>query len=206
MNNAKVASPYIGLVPYTEQDSRFFFGREREQRIVVANLFASHLTLLYGASGVGKSSLLQAGVVKELRRRISFSIGEGERPDLAVVYFNEWQGQLLARLRDAFRRSFEDVLPRPALDAALARPSLFNGLRALGRFRRDVFIIFDQFEEFFLYHITVSVRLHSKLISRDSQMLLGSRSASCCRCAMMLYPNLITSKKPFPTFSQISCE
>ena len=62
-------NPYLGLVPYTEEDARFFFGRERDQRVVVANLFASHLTLLYGASGVGKSSLLRAGVIKELRER-----------------------------------------------------------------------------------------------------------------------------------------
>src|SRR5256885_355607 len=27
-------SPYVGLVPYTEGDAPFFFGREREQRIV----------------------------------------------------------------------------------------------------------------------------------------------------------------------------
>ena len=58
-----VESPFVGLVPYTGQDARFFFGREREQRLIIANLFASRLTILYGASGVGKSSVLRADVV-----------------------------------------------------------------------------------------------------------------------------------------------
>ena len=54
-------SPYVGLVPYGEQDAAFFFGRADETRIVSGNLRASDLTLLYGASGVGKTSLLRAG-------------------------------------------------------------------------------------------------------------------------------------------------
>ena len=45
----------------------FFFGREKEMRLIAANLFASPLTLLYGASGVGKSSILRAGVINHLR-------------------------------------------------------------------------------------------------------------------------------------------
>ena len=48
-------SPYVGLIPYAEADADFFFGRERDIRVIVANLRGSALTLLYGASGVGKS-------------------------------------------------------------------------------------------------------------------------------------------------------
>ena len=59
-------SPYVGLVPYSEADAKFFFGRSVEAAIVAANLRASRLTILYGPSGVGKSSLLMAGVVERL--------------------------------------------------------------------------------------------------------------------------------------------
>ena len=71
----RTGSPYKGLDHYEEQDAPFFFGREVECDLVVANLLAARLTLLYGQSGVGKSSLLHAGVVPRLR----------ETPDLAVV-------------------------------------------------------------------------------------------------------------------------
>ena len=56
-------SPYKGLAPFedSEQDALLFFGRERECEVVVANLLASKLTVLYGPSGVGKSSMLEGG-------------------------------------------------------------------------------------------------------------------------------------------------
>ena len=64
-----VASPYKGLAAFedSELDALFFFGRERDTEIVVANLIASRLTVLYGPSGVGKSSLLLAAVARRLR-------------------------------------------------------------------------------------------------------------------------------------------
>ena len=64
-----VSSPYRGLAPFedSELDALYFFGRERDTEIVVANLIASRLTVLYGPSGVGKSSLLFATVARTLR-------------------------------------------------------------------------------------------------------------------------------------------
>ena len=67
--NVSPPSPYRGLRPYTEADAAFFFGREAEGENVAANLLSARLTLLYGPSGVGKSSVLLAGVVSSLRGR-----------------------------------------------------------------------------------------------------------------------------------------
>ncbi len=71
-------SPYKGLAAFGDSalDAMLFFGRERERDLVIANMTASRLTLLYGPTGVGKSSLLNAGVVRTLRddpetRRVS---------------------------------------------------------------------------------------------------------------------------------------
>ena len=76
-------SPYKGLNAFedTELDALLFFGRERETEIVVANLIASRLTVLYGPSGVGKSSLLRAAVARSLRAL-------PEEP--LVVVFSSW--------------------------------------------------------------------------------------------------------------------
>ena len=82
-------SPYQGLIPYTERDAGYFFGREKETRLIIANLFASPLTLLYGASGVGKSSVLRAGVASDLTRR----------PNLKVVVQSDWKNSPLRRLK-----------------------------------------------------------------------------------------------------------
>src|ERR1700756_5293450 len=82
MTCKRLETPYVGLVPYTEEDSRFFFGREKDQQVIVSNLFASRLTILYGASGVGKSSILRAGVARELNDRAARAVAEEGAPDL----------------------------------------------------------------------------------------------------------------------------
>ena len=61
------ARPYPGLDPYTEDDAELFFGREADIRMIVNNARAQRLVVLFGPSGVGKSSVLQAGVVREIR-------------------------------------------------------------------------------------------------------------------------------------------
>ncbi|MFI9247984.1 trypsin-like peptidase domain-containing protein [Streptomyces sp. NPDC053086] len=59
--------PYRGLEPFTAQQARWFEGRKDAVRQVVANLAGQRrLTLLLGPSGSGKSSLIQAGVLRAL--------------------------------------------------------------------------------------------------------------------------------------------
>src|SRR5262249_46922847 len=57
----RLTAPFRGLAPFDESelDALLFFGRETETEIAVANLLAARLTILYGPSGVGKSSLLR---------------------------------------------------------------------------------------------------------------------------------------------------
>ncbi|MGP4047093.1 nSTAND1 domain-containing NTPase [Streptomyces sp. 2A115] len=63
--------PYLGLSSYRQQDARWFFGRERSTDALVAQLSAAEkrggLVMLVGASGAGKSSLLNAGLVSAVR-------------------------------------------------------------------------------------------------------------------------------------------
>jgi len=63
------ASPFRGLKSFGEQDSAVFFGRdELVERIVGLSADTPALTVV-GPSGIGKSSLLKAGVLPRLRRR-----------------------------------------------------------------------------------------------------------------------------------------
>jgi WD40 repeat protein len=80
-------SPFKGLAAFedSELDALFFFGRERERAVFVANLLAARLTVLYGESGVGKSSLLGAGVARELRSLA---------PDAVVALRDSWSGSV----------------------------------------------------------------------------------------------------------------
>ncbi|WP_030782043.1 WD40 repeat domain-containing protein [Streptomyces sp. NRRL S-920] len=68
---APAVCPYRGLASYRREDARWFFGRERSTKALVAQLRAVErtggLVMLVGASGAGKSSLLNAGLVPALR-------------------------------------------------------------------------------------------------------------------------------------------
>ncbi len=55
--------PYVGLRAFRIEDYDRFFGRVRESHDIAALWRGNKLTVLYGASGVGKTSLLQAGVI-----------------------------------------------------------------------------------------------------------------------------------------------
>ena len=67
----RYASPYRGLAAMEERDSDYFFGRGRETVDVLSALAADpdRLPVLLGNSGVGKSSLTQAGVLAALKRQ-----------------------------------------------------------------------------------------------------------------------------------------
>jgi hypothetical protein len=71
-------APYRGLYAMTESDADFFFGRARETAEVIGALAAAPGTLpvLLGNSGVGKSSLAQAGVLAALMRQAWPEIAE----------------------------------------------------------------------------------------------------------------------------------
>jgi WD40 repeat protein len=134
--NKDVADPFKGLARFedTDDDAALFFGRERDREIIVANLMASRLTVLYGESGVGKSSLLRAGVAHHLRH--------SPEPLIAVV-FDAWQSEPL----EGLKRSLADaagIEPAPSLvDTLDACAAVVGG---------DVFVLLDQVDEYFLYH------------------------------------------------------
>ena len=110
-------TPYKGLAAFgdSDLDALLFFGRGREIEVIVANLIASRLTVLYGATGVGKSSILRAGVAHRLR----------QDPDVEVIVWSTWTGDSGEPVREARRAAAQGG---------------------------EVFLVLDQFEEYFLYH------------------------------------------------------
>ena len=137
----RAGRPYIGLEPFQESDAALFFGRERDIEIVAANLYASPLTVLYGTSGAGKSSLLRAGVASRLRAE----------PDTAVVVFADWSNndfdaQLKSSCRAAVAAATGRAFDVPA-DLALDDLIVAAGKEIGG----PVLLLLDQFEDYLLH-------------------------------------------------------
>ncbi|HEU5407519.1 MAG TPA: SUMF1/EgtB/PvdO family nonheme iron enzyme, partial [Nitrospira sp.] len=60
--------PYRGLLYFQEEDAPFFFGREAAIRQLTSAMQQHNLVAVVGASGNGKSSIVRAGLVPQLRR------------------------------------------------------------------------------------------------------------------------------------------
>ena len=69
-------APYPGLASFRDQDEdrELFFGRESEKQILLQTTLSGRLTVLYGQSGIGKTSLINAGLMESLRARDFFPI------------------------------------------------------------------------------------------------------------------------------------
>ena len=67
--HSRPPNPYRGLEAFREQDARYFMGRDRDIQDVLAMLQQRPFVAVVGASGSGKSSLLFAGVVPQLRKQ-----------------------------------------------------------------------------------------------------------------------------------------
>src|SRR6266849_3939945 len=185
--------PYKGLQPYTEEDRDYFFGRERDQEIIASNLFAASLTVLYGASGVGKSSALRAGVAPLLE----------QTPRVAVVVFRDWHDKDVAH---ALKSAVASAVSRTAKKEISVDSShhfdefLSEFTRAL---RGTIFLILDQFEEYFLYHSgSSSMEFDAELaqaINRtdiDANFLLAVREDGLSKLDRFRgrIPNLLTNR------------
>lgn len=173
------STPYQGLGYYTEEEFRWFFGRDRERTRIISNLRTSRLTILYAESGVGKSSLLRAGVVARLRELADPSLEPRRTARFVPIIFSEWQDEPLERLlaavetqaapfavparppamavhstsvpeADHFGRSWDNGdSPAGASDSELAKTIAHVAKTA----DATVLIILDQFEEHFRYRM-----------------------------------------------------
>ena len=138
--------PYKGLLPYREQDARYFFGRDIERRLIRDNLRASRLTILYGTSGTGKSSVLGAGVAHDLK----------DDPDYLLVYFGTpgtWRNDPVSSLNAAVEEKLSRLPGYEPNGGTAPNQGLFHGLESrLVAVDRTLLVILDQFEEYFQYH------------------------------------------------------
>jgi len=143
--------PYVGLDYYREKFGAWFFGREADGSKIITNLQAARLTLLHAESGVGKSSLLRAGVAWRLRRlALKESLFKGT-VDIPVV-FSSWKDDPVLELVDAIGAAIEPFLmgrPKPELPADRLDAAIEAAADAVNA---PLLVILDQFEAYFLYH------------------------------------------------------
>ena len=71
----KTAQPlFIGLQSYTEAQAENFYGRDDEIDRLTNLIKNNALTIVFGKSGTGKTSLLNAGVFSKASKKLLFAV------------------------------------------------------------------------------------------------------------------------------------
>jgi tetratricopeptide (TPR) repeat protein len=144
--NSNLHNPFKGLRAYTSEDKGTLFGREKDLALIHDRIFSGKTTLLFGGSGVGKTSFLRAKLIPETE------------PECRVCYHNRWAAvPPLQALRNSILQlwpartpgtSSSDFVADAALNVAasgIVRSSL-KSMFALHA-TDDCILILDQFEE-----------------------------------------------------------
>jgi hypothetical protein len=140
-------NPWPGLREFPESAERFFNGRAQESIALHRLVMQAPLTVLFGASGLGKTSILQAGLFPLLRPAHCLPIYVRFRiTDAAAPLIEQVSGALVGQIRDQHvegpewrhRESLWEYLHRTNLELWSTDNYLLT----------PVFVI-DQFEEVF---------------------------------------------------------
>lgn len=148
-NEVDQSHPWLGLASFSEETQSFFYGREEEVAELSRRVQRKLLTVLFGQSGLGKTSILRAGIVPRLR-------GQGYCP----VYVRIDYGPDAPSAQEQIKQA---ILRETAIAGTWSRSNVAAEDESLWEFlhhRDDVLLdpqgkpvmpllIFDQFEEIF---------------------------------------------------------
>jgi WD40 repeat protein/DNA-binding winged helix-turn-helix (wHTH) protein len=129
--------PYPGLASFTEDDAEEFFGREAETAALWRKISSRRLLAVVGPSGVGKSSLLKAGVIPRAPpgwRAIALTPGAAPLLSLAQALAPDFAGEV---------DEVQHLLGFQDSDVALGLVARWRGRFA------EALVVVDQFEELF---------------------------------------------------------
>lgn len=150
------SEPFVGIRPYTRAQAAIFYERKDESRALLETVLTRRIVMLYGESGNGKSSLINAGLVPLLEQerfqlqpeviRLANDLSEvvvGRRP-LACDSDGKAGGY-----QSLFRPAVGARVDEKTGDFQLSVSALIEQLIAWMKAHPDrhVLLVFDQFEE-----------------------------------------------------------
>jgi len=141
--------PFKFLDSYNREDKGIFFGRDEEIATLYEMVFQSSVMMIYGASGTGKTSLINCGLASKFEP-------------------HDWLALMVRRgtnINDSLNKVLSDAGGNPAAaaangnsdwadetekTAALLSPAGLAVKMIYQKSFRPVYLIFDQFEELFI--------------------------------------------------------
>lgn len=165
INNIKtsLSNPFRELVAFSTNDSNLFFGRNNEIIDILERIYRYPNSVLFGESGTGKTSLINAGLISKLidEQFIIVSVRCGESPIDSIK----------VEIIDALRKN-----GYPYVDNLLATTLFSNFIRMLKHILNDLdiklIIIIDQFEEIFTRSIEIQQQLLIEALEENEKINL----------------------------------
>ena len=175
-------SPYPGLSPFAEEDADRFFGREAEVEALWEKIRRQNLLAVIGPSGVGKTSLLRAGLIPHRPSGwAAVACAPGGHPFVAL-------GQALAPTLAADAEGMAELFG--GVSDAVQGEEPDQLVSAISRWRRrhaEALLVLDQFEELFTLNVpdvqARFARLLGRLVDESGiRVVLGLRDDFFMRC------------------------
>ena len=142
-------NPWLGLASFTEETREYFYGREEETGELARRVQRRLLTILFGQSGLGKTSILRAGLVPRLR-------GQGYCPVYVRIDYAPSAPDPAEQIKLAITEAARGCGEWTRVGVAETGESLWEFLHHRDDVLRDgqgrpliPLLIFDQFEEIF---------------------------------------------------------
>ena len=142
-------NPWLGLASFTEETRAYFFGRDEEAAELARRVQRKLLTVLFGQSGLGKTSILRAGLVPRLR-------AQGYCPIYVRIDYGRESPEPAEQIKQAIQANARRSGQWTQVGVAVAGESLWEFLHHRDDMLLDEsgkplipFLIFDQFEEIF---------------------------------------------------------
>ena len=139
MKKSQYTSPFKFLDSYNTADRDLFFGRDREIEEIYDKLFQSQMLLIYGASGTGKSSILNCGVANMFNEADWLPIHIRRGGNMRRSLFNQINRHTLTQVTV----DENELMSNASLEKVLSAVFLDHF--------KPIYLIFDQFEELFIF-------------------------------------------------------
>mgnify|MGYP000022253815 CR=1 FL=1 len=136
---------YPGVTPFTTEQANVFFGRKQDTDELFRLIKREPLVVLYGKSGLGKSSLINAGIVPECQKEKTYAP--------LIIRFGAWTEDTTLSPVEIIKNALLSSNKRSVLsrliqsDDSLWKYAKEKQLSKEGK----PLLIFDQFEELFSY-------------------------------------------------------
>ncbi|MCA2667654.1 MAG: hypothetical protein IM486_08400 [Microcystis sp. M114S2] len=184
-------SPYLGLRKFEVDDKDRFFGRDNWIIELTDYLKQKNVLLLLGASGSGKSSLVQAGLIPKLKD----NFGANKLVNLTFVPdvnpFESFYGCLLA---NRYKQS------QAKLAQAVKEETLINVVEGLKNNSDLWFIFIDQFEELFTRTPKTERDIFIKSLIK---LIENENNNNLVKIVMTMRADFLDKLSPYPSLGKI---